>query len=86
MSLLFNQVWLNERLLTNYTYFKIHDPASHEDTNTQNNHRRLIKWKIYCSKGKNKHLKYCIRDNFGILIYQNYDTFQENWMNLHKII
>ena len=32
LSLLFK--CLNERLLPNYTYFKIHDPSTHHDTDT----------------------------------------------------
>ena len=35
VSLLFNQTCLNERLLANYTYLKIYDPAAHPDTDTQ---------------------------------------------------
>ena len=34
MSLLFNQTCLNKRLLSNYTYFKIHDPTAQHDTGT----------------------------------------------------
>ena len=34
-TLLFNETCLNEQLLPNYTYFKIHDPAAHHDTDNQ---------------------------------------------------
>ena len=34
MSLLFNQTCLNEGLLPNNIYLKIHDPSSHDDTDT----------------------------------------------------
>ena len=43
VSLLFNQTCLNEILLPNYTYFKIHDPAAHHDFDTQNYHKVLYK-------------------------------------------
>ena len=43
VSLLFNQTCLNERLLPNYTYFKIHDPAAHHDTDTQKHHCSVVK-------------------------------------------
>ena len=33
--LLYNETYLNERLLPNYTYFEIHDTAAHRDTNAQ---------------------------------------------------
>ena len=42
LSLLFNETCLNERLLPNYTYFKIHDPAAHHDTDTQKYRCSLI--------------------------------------------
>ena len=43
MSLLFNQTYLNERLLPNYTYFKIHDLAAHHDTETQMYYYSIVK-------------------------------------------
>ena len=52
VSLLFNQTYLNERLLPNYTYFKIHDPAVHHDTNTQKYRCSLVKRQINYNKEK----------------------------------
>ena len=52
MSLLFNQTCLNERLLPNYTYFKIHDPAAHHDTDTQKYFCSLVERQINFNKEK----------------------------------
>ena len=46
LYLLFNETCLNEWLLPNYTYFKIHDPAAHPDTDTQKYHCSLVKRQI----------------------------------------
>ena len=47
-----------KRLLPNYTYFKIHDPAAHHDTDTQKYRCSLVKRQINYSTRKNKHPKY----------------------------
>ena len=43
---------LYERLLPNYTYFKIHDPAARHDTDTQKCHFSLVKRQINYNKEK----------------------------------
>ena len=50
MSLLFNQTCINERLLHNYTYFKIHNPAAHHDSDTQKYSCCLVKRQINYNK------------------------------------
>ena len=52
MSLSFNQTCLNERLQPNYTFFKIHGPAAHYDTDTQKYRCSLVKRKINYNKDK----------------------------------
>ena len=52
MSLLFNQTCLNEGLLPNYTYIKIHDSAAHNDTDTQKYRCSLLKGQINNNKEK----------------------------------
>ena len=55
MSLLFNQTCLNERLLPNYTYFKINYPAALHDIDTQKFRCSYVKRQINYNKEKNKH-------------------------------
>ena len=55
VSLLFNQTCLNERLLPNFSYFKIHDYAA--DTDTQKYFCSLVKRQINFNKEK-KYFKY----------------------------
>ena len=52
---LFNETCLNDWLLPNYTYFKIHDPAPHHDT-------ELLMMAYEGSKST--------QDNLGKFIYQ----------------
>ena len=56
MSLLFNQTCLNERLLLNYTYLKIHDPAAHNNTDTRKYWCSLVKRQINYNKEKSNTL------------------------------
>ena len=75
MSLLFNQTCLNERLLANYTYLKIHDPTDHHNTDTQKYKCRLVKRQINYNKEKINTLMVYERsksapDDFGKVIYQ----------------
>ena len=78
MCLLINQTCLNERLLPNYTYSKIHDPAAHHDTDTQKYRCSLVKDKLTTIKKKYncKQLLMMVyqrsestRDNFGKFIH-----------------
>ena len=50
--LLFNKTCLNERLQPNVTYFKIHDPAAHHDTDAQRNLCSHVKSQINYNKEK----------------------------------
>ena len=34
MSIMFNEVCINEEMLPKYTYFKLHDPAAHKYNST----------------------------------------------------
>ena len=34
MSIMFNEISINEEMLPKYTYFKLHDPAAHKYNNT----------------------------------------------------
>ena len=52
MSLLFNETCLNEQLLPNYTYSKIHDPRAHHDTDTKKYHCSLVKRQINYNQEK----------------------------------
>ena len=72
LSLLFNQTCLNEGLLPNCTYFKMHDPAAHHGTDTQKYHCCLLKRQINYNKEKINTLKgfESTQDNFGKFIHQ----------------
>ena len=34
MSIMFNEICINEEMLPKYTYFKLHDPAAHKYNST----------------------------------------------------
>ena len=52
MSLVFNETCFNERLLPNNTYFKIHDPAAHHNTDNQKYCCSLVKRQINFNREK----------------------------------
>ena len=41
MSIMFNQICINEEMLPKYAYFKLHDPASHKYNSTLEYRRDL---------------------------------------------
>ena len=43
MSIMFNQICINEEMLPKYTYFKLHDPATHKYNRTLEYRRDLMK-------------------------------------------
>ena len=81
MPLLFHQTCLNERLLTNYVYFKIYDPAAHHNTDTQKYCCSLVKRLINYNKEKINTLKI-----HPPIPTWNQDTYQETWKDLNKIV
>ena len=95
VSFLFDQTWLNERLLPKYTYFKIHDPAVHHNTDTLKYCCTLVKRQINDNKEKINCLDglWKVRKCSGQFwqIYPpiptwNQDTYQETWKDIDKII
>ena len=50
MSIMFNEICINEEMLPKYTYFKLHDPAAHKHSSTLEYRRDLVKRQITLSK------------------------------------
>ena len=50
MSIMFNQICINEEMLPKYTYFKLHDPAAHKYNSTLEYRCDLVKRQITLSK------------------------------------
>ena len=46
MSIMFNEICINEEMLPKYTYFKLHDPAAHKYNSTLEYRRDLVKRQI----------------------------------------
>ena len=46
MSIMFNEICINEEMLPKYTYFKFHDPAAHKYNYTLEYRRDLVKRQI----------------------------------------
>ena len=46
MSIMFNQICINEEMLPKYTYFKLHDPTAHKYSSTLEYRRDLGKRQI----------------------------------------
>ena len=46
MSIMFNEICINEEMLSKYTYFKLHDPAAHKYNSTLKYRRDLVKRQI----------------------------------------
>ena len=46
MSIIFNEICINEEMLPKYTYFKLHDPAAHKYNSTLEYRRDLVKRQI----------------------------------------
>ena len=46
MSIMFNEISINEEMLPKYTYFKLHNPASHKYKYTLEYRRDLVKRQI----------------------------------------
>ena len=50
MSIMFNEICINEEMLPKYTYFKLDDPAVHKYNNTLEYRRDLVKRQITLCK------------------------------------
>ena len=50
MSIMFNEICINEEMLPKYTYFKLHDPAAHKYNITLEYRRDLVKRQITLCK------------------------------------
>ena len=50
MSIMFNEICINEEMLPKYTYFKLHDPAAHKYKSTLEYRRDLVKRQITLCK------------------------------------
>ena len=50
MSDMFNQIFINEEMLSKYTYFEFHDPAPHRYNSTLEYRRDLVKRQITICK------------------------------------
>ncbi len=46
MSIMFNEICINEEMLPKYTYFKLHDPAAHKYNSTLEYRCDLVKRQI----------------------------------------
>ena len=46
MSIMFNEICINEEMLPKYTYFKLHDPAAHKYNSPLEYRRDLVKRQI----------------------------------------
>ena len=46
MSIMFNEICINEEMRPKYTYFKLHDPAAHKYNSTLEYRRDLVKRQI----------------------------------------
>ena len=51
MSIMFNEICINEEMLPKYTYFKLHDPAAHKYNSTLDS-CNMLKQKLhhFCSR------------------------------------
>ena len=50
MSIIFNEICVNEEMLPKYTYFKLHDRAAHKYNSTLEYRHELVKGQITLSK------------------------------------
>ena len=50
MSIMFNEICINEEMLPKYTYFKLRDPAAHKYNSTLVYRRDLVKKQITLCK------------------------------------
>ena len=50
MSIMFNEIYVNEEMLSKYSYFKLHDPAAHKYNSTLEYRRDLVKRQITLCK------------------------------------
>ena len=50
MSIMFNEICINEEMLPKYTYFKLNDPAAHKYNSTLEYRRDLVKRQITLCK------------------------------------
>ena len=50
MSIMFNEICINEEMLPKYTYSKLHDPAAHKYNSTLEYRRDLVKRQITLCK------------------------------------
>ena len=50
MSIMFNEICINEEMLPKYTYFKLHDPAAHKYSSISECRRDLVKRQITLCK------------------------------------
>ena len=50
MSIMFNEICINEEMLPKYTYFKLHDPAVHKYNSTLEYRRDLKKRQVTLCK------------------------------------
>ena len=70
MSIMFNEICINEEMLPKYTYFKLHDPAAHKYNSTLEYRRDLVKRQITlctplhsCNMLKQKLHHFCSRSS-----------------------
>ena len=50
MSIMFNEICINEEMLPEYTYFKLHDPAAHKYNSTLEYRHDLVKRQVTLCK------------------------------------
>ena len=53
MSIMFNEICINEERLPKYTYFELHDPAAHKYNSTLEYTRDLVKRQITLCRNSN---------------------------------
>ena len=54
MSIMFNEICINEEIMPKYTYFKLHDPAAHKYNSTLEYRRDLVRRQIrFCTNNIN---------------------------------
>ena len=58
MSIMFNQICINEQILPKYTYLKLYDLAAHKYNSTLEYRRDLVKRQIAHCKNNTKYTKY----------------------------
>ena len=63
MSIMFNEICINEEMLPKYTYFKLHDPAAHKYNSTLEYRRDLVKRQITLCMLKQKLHHFCSRSS-----------------------